>query len=530
MSIKQQLKDTLSQITGIEDIEVSYPQHSQFGDYSTNAAFVIAKKEKTNPKDTAEKIISKLKEDGFIQSTFEEISFHPPGFINFYLKEEFLYSELDNIINQSSDYLRQKSKNKKVQVEFISANPTGPLTLANGRGAAIGDTLANVLSYAGYNVEKEYYINDKGNQIKILGKSILAAAGVIEDNDEYYHGDYLLDFTNYFKKENLSQYKDREEELGNIAAEYFLENLIKPPIEKIKINFDVWFSEKKNLHDKNLVEQTFEFLKSKNLIYEKDGAYWMQTTRFGDDKDRVLITKDGNPTYFLVDIAYHKNKIDRGFDKIIDIWGADHHGYVKRMMSAMDALGHKDKLHIIIMQLVKIQQGGKIVRMSKRKGIYITLEEIMEEIGPDAIRWFFLEKNPDTHITLDIDLAKQKTKQNPIYYVQYAHTRLYSILEKSKGLSMSPSHSDNNNTHEKELISMLIKSKEVIEDIAQTYHTSVITSFIYNLADKIHKFYETSPVITENKIIENRIKTVQAACTILKTLLTIIGVSAPEKM
>ncbi len=531
MTIKQQLKNTLTKITGTENIEVSYPQHSKFGDYSTNVAFVIAKKEKSNPKDIAEKIISKLKDDEFIKSTFEDISFHPPGFINFYLKYDFLVSELEVIINKSSEYLKQKSKNKKIQIEFISANPTGPLTLANGRGASIGDTLSNILSYAGYATEKEYYINDKGNQIKILGKSILAKAGIIDDNEEYYHGDYLLNFIDYFKKENLSGYINKEEELGNIASEYFLKNIIQPPIEKIGVRFDVWFSEKSNLHDAKLVEQTFEYLKSKNLAYEKDGAWWMETTKFGDDKDRVLITRDGLPTYFLVDIAYHKNKIDRGFDKIINIWGADHHGYIGRMMSALDALGHKDKLHIIIMQLVKIQQEGKIVRMSKRKGVYITLQEIIDEIGPDAVRWFFLEKNPDTHITLDIDLAKKQTRQNPVYYVQYAYTRLHSIIEKSKNLDkikLPPGTPKNDS--EKELLSLLIKTKEIIDEISETYHTSLMTTFIYNLADKIHKFYETSPVISDNKIFDSRLKTVMATKTILKTLLKIIGVSTPEKM
>ncbi len=480
----------------IPEIEISHPKDEKFGDYTTNVAMVLGKITGKKPMETANIINQQLTTNDLQQ--FEKLEVAPPGYINFYLSQSYLHRTVTEINRKAQKFGNSiLGKGKKVQVEFISANPTGPIHLGNGRGGPLGDALASILEKVGYKVEREFYVNDWGNQIDILGHS------VTKDEKAEYRGEYIDDLAKRLPK-NLKEPR----EVGYWAAGMILEEMVKPTCGKLGIKFDNWFSEK-TLHEKGKVDKVLELFKKNKLVYEKEGALWYKSTKFGDDKDRVLVKTDGEKTYFAVDTAYHKNKFDRGFDKVIDIWGADHYGDVIRVKSAVEeVLGYKSKLDFIITQFVRVIKDGKEVRMSKRKGVYFALDDLIEEVGKDAVRFIFLSYAPATHVNFDINLARERSEKNPVYYVQYAHARIFSILRKSEigkrgSTSLDQIGPKISNlellTYEKELSLMreLNKFPELISEIAESYEAHKLPHYAIKLADKFHAFYEKCRVINE---------------------------------
>lgn len=538
---RQEIKDAIAQATGeyqmqemlpdfeLSGITVECPADEKYGDYSTNIALKIAPLAKKPSMTIAKILTGRLKE----KILFAKIKIAPPGFINFYLLKEYLQERVEEILEEGTNYGSVDiGYGQKVQVEFISANPTGPLTLGNARGGFLGDTIANIFKKTGCDVEREFLINDAGYQVEVLGHSILG------DEKTQYKGEYIEALREKFK-ESLSK---SPKELGYEAAQYIIETMIKPTIsERMKIKFDNWFSEKK-LRDSGAIEKITDLLKEKGLTYEKEGALWFRSSDFGDDKDRVLITSEenersGEATYILPDIAYHYNKlVERKFDKVIDIWAADHHGYVARLEAAKKALEMPGELKIIVMQLVRLFQGGKEVRMSKRAGIYITIDELLEEIPLDVARFFFLMYSPDTHMDFNLDLAKERSEKNPVYYVQYAYARISSILKKAAaegaGFELPLKNLDLlQEAAETELIKQLIRLPEIVEDTAQDYQVQRLPQYALNLVRAFHKFYEECRVISDDKnLTKARLSLVEATRIVLKNTLDLMGISAPEKM
>ena len=444
-----------------------------------------------------------------------------PGFINFFLSREYLQKQVSVILKEKEKFGQLKiGKSQKINVEFISANPTGPLTLGNGRGGFWGDVLTNVLNKAGYQAKREYYINDTGEQIKKLGHSVL------NDVEAVYQGRYIEELRKKIKGND-------PEKIGQSAAKIILQEMIKPTIKKMKIKFDVWFSEK-TLYQRKEVTEVLDLLKNRKLAYESEGALWFKSTQFGDDKDRVLIKEDGEKTYLASDAAYLKNKFARGFQKLIFFWGADHYGYVARILAAAEALGYnKEQINIIVMQLVRLIREGQEVRMAKRTGTYVTLDELIDEVGLDVTRFFFLARGADTHLNFDLALAKKQSEDNPVYYIQYAHARICSILAKSKIKAKASVVDYKLLCHPSELglIKQLIKLPEIIEDTARDYQVQRLPQYATDLATAFHQFYRDCQVLSENiHLAQARLSLVSATQIVLKNTLSLMGISAPEKM
>ncbi len=517
----------------LDKIKIDYPPEG-FGDYSTNIALDLAKEARSNPMETAEDIVEHLRQTNL----FENVQVAKPGFINLFLAPACLQKQVGEILKKEDNFgSPEVGVGQKVQVEFISANPTGPLTLGNGRGGFYGDVLANVLQKAGFDVKREYYINDVGEQIKKLYHSVK------KDDLAEYKGKYIDDPV--FSKLLGMTGVDEISTVGRAAAEIIVETMIKPTVEKkMKIKFDNWFSEA-ILYEKGKVDKILDLLKEKNLAYEKDGALWFKSTEFGDDKDRVLIKADGEKTYLASDIAYLKNKFERGFEKLVYVWGADHHGYIGRLKAAAVALGYDpEKVKIVIMQLVRLIVEGKEVKMSKRAGTYVTLDELLDEIHLDVARFFFLMYSPDSHMNFDLDLAKEQSEKNPVYYVQYAHARICSIFRKNTdeakfdpSTALRTSAKDTNLDlleHESELklIKQLIRFPEIVEDVARDYQVHRLPNYALDLVRTFHKFYEECRVIDEkaSELTRARLALVRATQITLKNTLDLMGISAPEKM
>lgn len=523
-SIKNlQEKKILSKIEGLE-IEVEKSKEENFGDYFTNTAVFISKILKKAPKEVANSI--KLEMENLDSKIFQKIEVAGPGFINFFLSKGYLQKQLLEILEKEEKFGKLNiGRNQKVQIEFISANPTGPLHIGNGRGAFFGDCLANVLEMAGYKVEREYYINDAkcNSQIRTLGQTALRK-GITYLND-------------YLKKKikgigrKLKKIKDEGE------AGYFLAQEIQKDIKnfiekKLKIKFKNWVSEQE-LYEKNKVKKIYQWLKNKGLVYEKEGAKWLKISEFGAPKDEVIVRKDGNPTYFLSDIAYHKDKFDRGFKKIINIWGADHQGHIPKIKAVAKILGYKGDLDILICQIVRLRGG---LKLSKRKGQIITLEELLEEIGLDVARFFYLTKSLSSQMEFDLELAKVEGEKNPVYYIQYAYARICSILRKLKAQSSELKVTTQNLkllTHpsELELIKQLIRFPEIIEDTARDYQVQRIPQYAFDLAVSFHRFYRDCRVLVGDKFLkEARLALILMTKDILKKSFSLMGISAPEKM
>jgi arginyl-tRNA synthetase len=510
----------------ISEILIKKPENPRFGDYATNIAMQIARITKKKPMETANIIKSQIPNNS---KFLEKIEIVLPGFINFFLSREFLQKQVGEILKQKVHPVKCRSAAiprtaelfNRVNLEFISANPTGPLHIGQGRGAFFGDCLANVLEKAGYKVVREYFINDakNSNQIKELGKTFLGEGNVYLNN-------YLSLIINQCKSK-IKKFKDGKE------AGYFLAQIIQKDnknfIEKkLKIKIDNWISEEKDLYKKNKIEKIYRYLKKKNLIYKKQGAEWLKTTKFGDKQDWVLIRTTGEPTYLLSDIAYHKDKIDRKFSKIIDIWGADHQGHITKIKAAAKILKYKGSLDILICQVVRLKSG---LKLSKRKGDIITLEQLIDEVGLDVARFFYLTKSLDTQMEFDMELAKEQSEKNPVYYIQYAHARIHSILAKSKIQSQNPKLELLNHTSELNLIKQLIKFPEVVEDTAQDYQIQRIPQYAHILATAFHQFYRDCKVLTEDKkLSQARLTLISATKIVLKNTLDLMGVSAPKKM
>jgi arginyl-tRNA synthetase len=506
-------------------IVVDQTKDEKFGDYSSNIAMVLAKKIGQSPLEIAKVLVKAINEQIAKSKIFSKVEFAPSGYVNFYLSPAYLQSVVKKINSEKAKFGNSKiGREIKVNNEFISANPTGPLHLGNGRGGFFGDALSNVLRKVGYEVMNEYYVNDAGEQVLKLGHSVL------KDSEAVYAGDYIDELKEKYK--NISEVK----EIGERAAKDVLENIIKKTVaEKMQIRFDEWMSEK-YLYDEGFVEKSIKLLQEKNLTYEKDGAVWLKTTNFGDDKDRVLIKKDGQKTYFASDCGYILNKIERGFGKIIETWGADHHGYISRFAAAAKALGFSGEVKFIIVQLVRLVKDGKEVKMSKRAGNVVYIDELIEKVGHDTARFFFLLYSPDAHMNFDLKLAQERSEKNPVFYVQYAHARICSLLEKVQGnQKLTQEKADLTLlTQEKELslIKELEKFPALVAEVAENYAVHKLAHSAIKLADKFHSFYNDCKVLDEDNLglTFARLELVSAVKIVLAEILRLIGVKAPEHM
>ncbi|MDD5431073.1 MAG: arginine--tRNA ligase [Candidatus Pacebacteria bacterium] len=519
--IKNQLKKI---ITENVDIEVFPTEKSEFGHYSTNIAFKLAPILKKSPFEAAKNIAEEIKK--ISDGEFDKVEAVAPGFVNFWISPGILHLKMKEILNNKG--IKNQNKNK-INVEFVSANPTGPLTMANGRGGFYGDVLANVLEKAGNKVTREYYVNDAGNQIKIFGKSIMAAKGLIDVEADCYRGAYIKELGKKLKIKKDADF----EEVGKKAAAILIKE-IKNALKGAGIKHDIFFSEDKKLRGKKgLINKILMSLIEKGLVVEKDGAKWLKTSDIADEKDRVLVKTDGQPTYFLADMAYHYDKfINRKFNLAIDIWGADHHGYVARLKSGVKMLGvNPDRLKIIITQMVRLMSGGKEIKMSKRTGEFVTMDELIKEVGADAARFFFLMHSADTHMDFDLDLAKEKSQKNPVYYAQYAYVRAANILNKAKkpqnyNLRLLTSEA------EMKLMLELVKLPDLIKLTAEDYQVHRLTKYALELARSFHNFYEKERVVgIDDKDMERaRLALVLAVKVIMGNIFGLLGISKPSKM
>lgn len=505
---------------------IEKPSREEFGDYAVSFYIKTGEERKVYkigtrfPSDIYRKIVVDINKNPNIKKHFDRIDFRDPVFINFFLKKEYLQKQVKEILKQGEKFGQLKlGKNKKIQVEFISANPTGPLTVGNARGGPFGDVLGNVLKKAGFTVEKAFYINDYGMQILTLGHSVK------KDNEAQYKGAYIDDLHREISLDD--PYK-----VGEKAARYIITGM-RNTATAMRIDFDEWISEKK-LHKSGDVNKVIEILKKKNLIYEKEGALWFKSSNFGDERDRVLVKSDGWKTYLAGDIALHQYKFkNRKFDKVINIWGADHYGDVLGLQAGVSALGFKGKLDIILLQFVTLFAEGREIKMSKRLGTFITMDELLDMVGVDAVRFFFLQKSNSTHLNFDLKLAKEQSEKNPVYYIQYANARIHSILAKSK-IQKQKSKTDLrllNHPSELNLIKQLIRFPEIIEDTAKDYQVQRIPQYALDLATAFHRFYCDCRVLSDDKkMSQARLSLVLASKIVLENTLGLMGVSAPQKM
>ncbi|CAN2248757.1 arginine--tRNA ligase [Bacillus vallismortis] len=537
------LKAGLAEESQIPNVVLETPKDKTHGDYSTNMAMQLARVAKKAPRQIAEEIVAHFDKG---KASIEKLDIAGPGFINFYMNNHYLTKLIPSVLKAGEAYGETNIGNgERVQVEFVSANPTGDLHLGHARGAAVGDSLCNVLSKAGYDVSREYYINDAGNQINNLALSVevryFEALGLEKPMPEDgYRGEDII----AIGKRLAEEYGDRfvnEDESERLAffreygLKYELEKLRKD-LENFRVPFDVWYSET-SLYQNGKIDKALEAIREKGHVYEEDGATWFRSTTFGDDKDRVLIKKDGTYTYLLPDIAYHKDKLDRGFDKLINVWGADHHGYIPRMKAAIEALGYeKGTLEVEIIQLVHLYKNGEKMKMSKRTGKAVTMRDLIEEVGLDAVRYFFAMRSADTHMDFDLDLAVSTSNENPVYYAQYAHARICSMLRQGEEQGLKPA-ADLDFSHvqsekEYDLLKTIGGFPEAVAEAAEKRIPHRVTNYIYDLASALHSFYNAEKVIdpeNEEKSRE-RLALMKATQITLNNALQLIGVSAPEKM
>ena len=528
----------------IPAIQLEKPKDKSHGDFATNIAMQLARIAKKAPLQIAEEIVSNF--DLSNASSVKKVEIAGPGFINFFIKSDFLGDIVPLILKEGKEYGKTNFGNgKRVQVEFVSVNPTGDLHLGHARGAAFGDVLCNVLTAAGYEVEREYYINDAGKQIDNLALSIEArymqALGQeIQMPEDGYYGEDIVNIG----KTLADEYGDKWVHVEKYERiDFFREYGLKYELSKIEkdladfgVYFDNWFSET-YLYKSGKIIEALKTLEEGNYTYEQDGATWLKTTEFGDDKDRVLIKKDGTYTYFTPDIAYHQDKLDRGFDTIINVWGADHHGYIPRMRAAIQALGYpKEKFVVKIIQMVNLFEKGEKIRMSKRTGKAVTLRELMDDIGVDAARYFFVTRSHDSQLDFDIDLARSQSNENPVYYVQYAHARICTMLEQAteKGLEAGTDYDTTLLTSDKEidLLKKLGEFPQIIAEAAKQKTPYRVTQYVFDLAALLHSFYNAEKVLNKDNIelTNARIALMKAVRITIANALQIIGVNAPEEM
>ncbi len=586
--MKQQVKELLStawqhlaatgQVVGAElpDPQVDRTRDPAHGDFATNLALVMAKVMGGKPRDLAARLVAALPASDLIART--EIA--GPGFINFFLAPNAHLGLIPTILAAGPEYGRSRiGAGKRVQVEFVSANPTGPLHVGHGRGAAYGAVVADLLAAVGFSVHREYYVNDAGRQMDILGTSLwlryLELAGEdIPFPSNGYKGDYVWDMAATLHREHGDAYRHGADEvfgaipadepaggdkelhidalvarakalLGDNRYRYVFELGLNTILDDIRddlalfgVAYDEWFSER-SLTEKGAVNRALERLRAAGHLYEKDGALWFRATDFGDEKDRVVVRDNGQTTYFASDIAYHMDKLERGFDRVIDIWGADHHGYVPRIKGALQALGDDPaKLDVLLVQFAILYQGGERMQMSTRSGEFVTLRELRKEVGRDAARFFYIMRRCEQHLDFDLDLAKSQSSDNPVYYVQYAHARVCSVLRQAadKGLAVEPSHGVTNlerltETHEQDLLKTLARYPELVEEAALNEEPHQITHYLRELANDFHTYYNAHQFLVEDIALRDaRLKLILATRQVLRNGLNLIGVSAPETM
>ena len=526
----------------IPEIKVEIPKDTKNGDYSTNIAMVLTKIAKRNPREIAQAIVDNLDTS---KANVKQVDIAGPGFINFYLDNQYLTAVIPEAINKGDKFgCAEESKNTNILLEYVSANPTGDLHIGHARNAAVGDSLANILIAAGYNVTREYYINDAGNQITNLARSIetrfFEALGDTshEMPADGYNGKDIIEIGKDLadKHPEMKDYSDEErlKTFRQLGVDYEMDKL-KKDLADFNVHFDNWFSET-SLYENGAIDNTLAKMNELGYTYEADGATWLRTSDFKDDKDRVLIKKDGTYTYFTPDTAYHYNKINRGNDILIDLMGADHHGYINRLKASLETFGvDSDRLEIQIMQMVRLMQDGVEVKMSKRTGNAITLREIMDEVGIDAARYFLTMRSPDSHFDFDLELAKEKSQDNPIYYAQYAHARICSILKQAKeqGVEVTAEADFSTITNEKaiDLLKKVAEFEPTIESAAESRAPHRLTNYIQDLASAFHKFYNAEKVLTDDaEKTKAHIALVDAVRITLHNALALVGVSAPESM
>jgi arginyl-tRNA synthetase len=557
MDIREQLSNALEKV--IADFKkeglipesrtyrfnVDIPRNRQFGDFSTNLSFLLAKDMKKAPKDIAALMMEKF--DRETAPAIGKIEIAPNGYLNFFASQDFVHHIIKKIESENEKFGHSNTGHGlKIQIEFVSANPTGPLNVVSARAASVGDAMGNFMNAAGYNAFKEFYVNDAGVQARLLGESFkiryLQQFGIdhpIPENG--YHGEYLVELAQLAKEQNFFPgFSDPEsipvEEFSRVGLEWMLQKQ-KEDLSAFGVNFDCWFRETK-LHAENKPLKVLELLKQKGYVYESEGATWFRSTDFGDEKDRVLVKSDGLTTYFLNDIAYHHDKFERGFEKVIDIWGPDHHGHIIRMKAAMKALGHpEDALEILIVQQVNLLRKGEKVKMSKRAGQIETMEDLVKEVGVDAARFFFLLRGSDSHLDFDLEVAKYQTNDNPVFYVQYAHARVCSVFAKAieKGFTI-PSTAEVDLSklaapEEAEIVKILANYPDVVADAAKAYEPHRVVRYMMDLATKLHQYYNQYQIIGEDvELTRARLVLLKIIQIVLKNGLKSLGVSQPERM
>tara|TARA_B100001778_G_scaffold328713_1_gene328565 strand:- start:41 stop:1753 length:1713 start_codon:yes stop_codon:yes gene_type:complete len=547
----------------IDSIEVNMCKDKKFGDFSSNASMKLAHLYNCKPRDLARKIIDEIEENENIL----KIEIAGPGFINFFVSKNAQFKIIEKILKEKMNYGKSKEgNNKKILVEFVSANPTGPLHVGHGRGAAFGDCLSNILKENGYEISKEYYVNDAGKQIDILTVSVLQRYHELIDNsyefnyENLYQGEYVWDIAaeihrnhqesffvedlNLIKMNNIDDYilnikktlsEEKFDEVKNIAVTFIQDN-IKKTLNLSGIDFDSWFFESSLLKNNNL-KKVINFLNDNNHTYEKDNALWFKSQEIGDEKDRVLIKENKDHTYLLTDIAYHKNKVERKFNKVINIWGADHHGYVSRIEGAFNILskGEAD-LVILLVQFANLFRGKNKISMSTRSGNFVTLEQLLKEVGKDAARFFYIARKSDQHMDFDIELAKSNNSNNPVYYIQYAHARICSIFKQSIENNMNFSFNKDylellSKEEEMKILKRLSSYPDIIKKSAERYEPHLLTNFMRELAQEIHSYYNKFQILVEDSNLRNaRLALIEASRQVLKNSGRIIGINMPDKM
>jgi len=528
----------------IPAIEIEEPKAEVHGDFSTNIAMVSASIQKMPPRKIAEILVKHMDDP---EHVIEKTAIAGPGFINFFISPSAWCPVLKTIHEADTRYGEcSLGDGERIQVEFVSANPTGPLHVGHGRGAAVGDAVANILALCGYRVEKEYYINDSGRQIATLGRSVYLRLQQISGKtlsfpEDCYQGDYILTLAEKIRQAHPEILANpSEDDIVDLCARFAADDIlsgIRSDLEDFGVFFDNWFSEQ-SLYDTGRVDAAIEDGRRRQIIYEKEGALWFTTSRFGDEKDRVVVRRNGQTTYFASDIAYHQDKYKRGFDKVIDVWGADHHGYIPRMTAAIEAAGcRREQFRVILVQLVNLLRGGEPVAMSTRAGEFVTLQDVVKEVGRDAARFIFLTRHYESPLDFDLDVAKQQTNDNPVYYVQYVHARISSILEKGREQGVRHAVWDDailsqlQSQEDIQLMKTLARYPDVVVSSATFLEPHRITYYLMNLASVFHAYYGKHRVLTDSPPLTNsRLYLVKAVQKVIRNGLSLLGVSAPDKM
>lgn len=544
--IKTILKDTIKKALlevynidySVENIIIETPKEKTHGDFSSNIAMKLARELHNSPINIAKGLLENLKANNL----FNNVEIAGPGFINFFIKEESFTTFIKDIILKDEEYGKSNfGNNEKIMVEYVSANPTGDLHLGHARGAAFGDSLTRVLKFAGYDCLREYYVNDAGHQIDVLALSLFnrykEALGLEINLDEIgYQGKDVINLG----KEIALKEKDKYLKMSHEEAIEYFKNIgidlelakIKKDLDLFRVHFD-HFSSERLLYKENKVKNTLEKLKSSNYTYEKEGALWLKTTEFGDDKDRVLVKSDGSYTYLLPDIAYHKDKFDRGYNNLINLFGADHHGYIIRLKAGLSILGYdSSKLNILIIQMVRLMEGDKELKMSKRTGNAITIRELCEDVGVDVARYFFLSRPLDSQFDFDLEVARKNSNENPIYYIQYAYARMCSVLKKNNNFAVKDSYNLLTNEKEISLLKVLNEFEKLVIGVAKSKEVNRLTNYAYKLASEFHSLYNDSKfIVNENvELTSERLALVKASSIVLKNTLNLLGIEAKEAM